>query len=347
MWAPSHGLVSGLIARSTITYTRDNRRAPCRALPRPSTISSRARHSGVSNRDADVETIQCLLAEQFPHWSGMPLARIEPGGWDNTTFRLGDELAVRLPNHDALVEQVAKEHRWLPVLADALPLAIPTPVGFGHPGCGFERPWSITRWLDGTTVGATTPLDHETVAEQLAEFLTALHRVPVAGGPEPGVHSYHRGGPLALFDQRARDAIRQLDGIIDAAGAQAVWNTAIASEWDRTPVWVHGDMTGSNLLSSDGRLAAVIDFGCCAVGDPACDLGIAWTLLDPPARRHLARSLHLDDGCWYRAKGWVLWKALRGLVTQPADHPRNTGERLGWRWTSLEVIEALAASNDP
>jgi hypothetical protein len=167
----------------------------------------------------------------------------------------------------------------------------------------------------------------------------------VDGGPEPGVHNYHRGGPLTVFDLSARDAIAQLDGIIDGARALAVWDTAISSEWDGSPVWVHGDMTGSNLLATDGRLAAVIDFGCCAIGDPACDLGIAWTLLDPPARDRFVRSLHFDDGCWYRAKGWVLWKALRGLVTQPADHPRNTGERLGWRWTSLVAIETLTGGD--
>ena len=309
-------------------------------------IAGRARPSGVSERGTEVETVQCMLAEQFPHWSGLQLTPIEPGGWDNTTFRLGDELAVRLPNDDALAEQVAKEHRWLPFLAETLPIAIPTPVGLGHPGCGFGRPWSITRWLDGIPLGKATAFDQQTVAEQLAEFLTALHRIPVDDGPEPGVHNYHRGGPLAVFNQPARDAIARLDGIIDGAGALAVWNTAISSEWDGSPVWVHGDMTGSNLLAADRRLAAVIDFGCCAVGDPACDLGIAWTLLDTPARHHFARSLHFDDGCWYRAKGWVLWKALRGLVTQPADHPRNTGERLGWRWTSLEVIETLTGGDD-
>lgn len=309
-------------------------------------IAGRARPSDVSERDADVETAQCLLAEQFPHWSGLSLTRIEPGGWDNTTFRLGEELVLRLPNDDALAEQVAKEHRWLPVLAEALPIAIPTPVGLGHPGCGFARPWSITRWLDGIPLGNATAFDQQAVAEQLAEFLAALHRIPIDGGPEPGVHNYHRGGPLTMFDQPARDAIAQLDGIIDTARARAVWDTAMSSDWDGSPVWVHGDMTGSNLLATDGRLAAVIDFGCCAVGDPACDLGIAWTLLDPPARHHLARSLRFDGRCWARAKGWVLWKALRGLVTQPADHPRNTGERLGWRWTSLEVIETLTGGDD-
>jgi aminoglycoside phosphotransferase (APT) family kinase protein len=65
-------------------------------------------------------------------------------------------------------------------------------------------------------------------------------------------------------------AIAALVDEIDSQAATEVWEEAIASTWNGSPVWVHGDLTASNLLVVDGRLSAVIDFGCSAVGDPAC-----------------------------------------------------------------------------
>lgn len=45
-------------------------------------------------------------------------------------------------------------------------------------------------------------------------------------------------------------------------------------------MWVRGDLEASNILVSGGQLIAVIDFGNCAVGDPTCDLVMAWTYFD-------------------------------------------------------------------
>ena len=59
----------------------------------------------------------------------------------------------------------------------------------------------------------------------------------------------------------------------------------MAAEWAGPDVWVHGDVTGSNLLLSEDRLCGVIDFGCAAVGDPACDLTAAWTMFEGTSRR--------------------------------------------------------------
>jgi len=90
-----------------------------------------------------------LVAAQFPQWAGLPVTPVMLDGWDNTTFRLGHELSVRLPSADSCIPQVGKEHRWLPVLARHLPLPIPEPVAMGCPGDGFPRPWSVYRWIAG------------------------------------------------------------------------------------------------------------------------------------------------------------------------------------------------------
>ena len=84
-------------------------------------------------------------------------------------------------------------------------------------------------------------------------------------------------------------------------------------------MWVHGDVTAGNLLVRDGQLHAVIDFGQLAAGDPACDLTVAWTLLDADSRAIFRATLQLGDSVWQRARGWALWKQLLAL-----DSPRSS-----------------------
>ena len=259
----------------------------------------------------DAELVAALIRDQFPQWSDRSVVPLEPGGWDHRTFRLGDDLLVRLPSHAIYAPQVEKEQRWLPVLAPRLPIAIPTPVAMGKPGNGYPWCWSVYRWLEGSSVSATPLLaNEEDFARQLASFLRALQSLDTRGAPDPGEHNFGRGGPVGTYDEETREAISALSSSIDSALASAIWETALASKWQRASVWVHGDVAAGNLLVRDGRLAAVIDFGCCAVGDPACDLTIAWTFFSGSARKAFADTLSLDDATWQRARGWALWKAL-------------------------------------
>jgi aminoglycoside phosphotransferase (APT) family kinase protein len=262
-----------------------------------------------------------LVAEQFPQWSQLPVRPVDLNGWDNTTFRLGSGLAVRLPSADAYVAQVDKEQRWLPILASQLPLAIPEPVAKGVPSRLFPRPWSIYRWLEGEPAVDGRIADLTGFAADLAGFLGALQRIDVADGPVAGEHNFFRGGPLAIYDGETTAAIAALAHDVDAAAAGDVWRAALATTWEHTPVWVHGDVAPPNLLVTDGRLNAVIDFGCCAVGDPACDLTIAWTLLFGESLTRFRRALPLDDGTWARARGWA--------PVESPHHPRPRHERRG------------------
>jgi len=250
-----------------------------------------------------------LIDAQFPQWRDLPVAPVPAGGVDNRTFRLGDELSVRLPSADWYALQVEKEQRWLPVLAPLLPLPIPAPVAQGRPGEGYPFTWSVYRWLEGEPASRERVPDLEAFATDLAAFLAALARAPAGGAPGPGPHNFHRGGPLAHYEAEALDAIAALDGEIDAAAARACWADAMAARWDGEPVWFHGDVAEGNLLVRDGRLAAVIDFGTSGAGDPACDVVIAWTFLDGAGRAEFRRGLALDDATWARGRGWALWKA--------------------------------------
>lgn len=288
--------------------------------------------------DITVEVVACLIGEQFPQWAGLEVRPVVLDGWDNTTFRLGEDLAVRLPSAEAYVPQIDKEHRWLPVLAPLVPQPIPQPVARGAPGCGFPAPWSIYGWLPGDPVAVAGMADPDGLAADLAAFLAALHSAPTGGGPPPGAHSFWRGGPPSVWDDQVRAAVDELAGAIDAAGAIEVWEAALAAPWEGPGVWVHGDVTGSNLLVAGGRLCGVIDFGCCAVGDAACDLTPAWTMFDGTSRRRFRSSLPYDDGTWARARGWALWKALVQIPGRAPDDPARTGARFGWRRDAAAVV---------
>jgi aminoglycoside phosphotransferase (APT) family kinase protein len=297
----------------------------------------------VRKEEITVDVVSCLVSEQFPHWADLQIRPVALDGWDNTTFRLGDDKSVRLPSHEMYVPQIDKEHRWLPVLAPQLPVPIPRPIAKGRPGCGFPAPWSVYGWLEGEPAAVVGVRDHDRLAEDLGHFLASLQRIDPGDGPPPGPHSFNRGGPVSVWAEQTRTTIDQLTDEIDVVGAVQVWEAALAAEWTGPDVWVHGDVTGSNLLLHDGRLCGVIDFGCSAVGDPACDLTAAWTMFEGTSRERFMAALPFDAGTWARARGWALWKAMIDIPGRPIDDPGRTGARFGWRWDALGVVSQVIA----
>jgi aminoglycoside phosphotransferase (APT) family kinase protein len=270
----------------------------------------------------DAEQVRRLVRGQFPHWADLPVEPVATGGWDNWTFHLGPDRLVRLPSAAEYALAVDKEHRWLPALADRLPLPIPAPLAKGEPGAGYPYPWSIYRWLDGEPAREDRIADPVRFALDLAEFLATLQSIDTAGGPQPGVHNWFRGGTLRTYDKEVERALPELDGRLDAELIREIWARALDARWDGVDRWFHGDIARGNLLVADGRLAAVIDFGTCGVGDPACDLAIAWTLLTADGRQAFRKRLAVDDATWARGRGWALWKTLAtcaSAVKDPGD----------------------------
>jgi aminoglycoside phosphotransferase (APT) family kinase protein len=262
----------------------------------------------------DVSLARRLVDSQFPQWSQLPIRPVELDGWDNRSFRLGSELTIRLPSGDWYAQQVDKEQRWLPVLAPQLPLPIPVPVARGEPEFGFPYAWSVYRWLDGEPAASARIGDLTRFAATLAAFLNALGRVDATGGPAPGQHNFHRGGPLATYEEETFEAIDALGNEVPVEAVKRLWDDATTTSWEREPVWFHGDVATGNLLVRDGQLAAVLDFGSSGVGDPACDTVIAWTFLSGASRDRFRAALDADSGTWSRGRGWALWKALISLV---------------------------------
>ncbi|PRX96841.1 aminoglycoside phosphotransferase family protein [Allonocardiopsis opalescens] len=272
------------------------------------------------------ELVRTLIAAQFPQWSGLPIVPVERQGWDNRTFRLGDELAVRLPSGESYAAAVAKEDRWLPVLAKALPLPVPEVVATGRPGGGYPFPWSVRRWMSGETLADAHGVDRTALARDLGAFLTALRAVPATRGPAAGRHCYWRGCHPSVYGDQVQDALVTLEDEVDAAACEDVWARALTSAWPQAPVWFHGDVAAGNLLAAGGGLSAVIDFGTCGVGDPACDLVMAWTYFEGHERQVFREAAGLSDDTWRRARGWALWKALAtmgGLSSPDPDGFQN------------------------
>ena len=290
------------------------------------------------------ELVVRLLAAQFPEWADLPVTPVEHDGWDNTTFRLGDEMSVRLPSGDSYTAQVDKEHRWLPYLAPRLPLPIPQPLAKGAPSEVFPRPWSVYRWLEGEPATVDRIADLERFATDLAGFLDALYRIDSVEEVAAGPHSHLRGAPVAVLDDQTRAAIAAAGSQIDGNAARAAWERALETTFDAQPVWVHGDVVPSNLLVAGGELAAVIDFGCCAVGDPACDMAVAWMLFSGKSRRTFRETLGVDDATWERGRGWALWKALIEIHhgrAHDAGAAQPGWKRMGWTKSAPDLIEDL------
>ena len=280
----------------------------------------------------DETVVRRLLAEQFPEWADLPLEAVEPRGTDNWLYRLGGELVVRLPCRERTVATLVRERTWLPRLAGRLPLEIPRPVAAGKPGAGYPWTWSVYRWLEGENAIDAPAADLARAAADLAALLEALRQVDPNGGPGPGEENFFRGAPLETFDVRVRADLVRLRDEIDVEAATAVWDEALRAPIPAgPPVWVHGDLDRRNLLTRQGRLAAVVDFGCVGVGDPACDVAVAWKVLSPETRDSFRCALSVDEPTWSRARGWTVSQALGALAYYtPESNPSLFAEARRW-----------------
>lgn len=285
------------------------------------------------------ELVRQLIKAQFPQWSNLPITKVEPSGIDNVTFRLGKEMSVRLPSQSQYASQVQKEQKWLPVLAQYISLEVPKPIAMGGPTNQYPFNWSIYKWIDGESANnlSADNLDLEEIAYQLAQFLNELHKIDPAGGPLPGSQNFYRGGDLKVYDAETRAAIEKIKSFIDYKAAENVWETALSSHWSKEPFWVHGDLSAGNILVKDKKLNAVIDFGCMAVGDPACDLTICWTLLSDKSKDIFRDNINLDEATWQRARGWALWKAL--ITLRDLDKASKKFEQ------QKQLLDKISSSN--
>jgi aminoglycoside phosphotransferase (APT) family kinase protein len=256
----------------------------------------------------DESRVRELLRAQHPDLAGLTLTEL-PSGWDNTMFRLGESLAVRLPRREAFAPLILNEQRWLPLLAPQLPIKAPVPIRVGVPQAWYPWSWSIVPWIDGSTADIDAPGADQ--SEIFAEFLETLHRPAPAHAPR----NPYRGVPLEQREPGFRDRVTKLHGrsrAIDAA-ILALWADALAAPTSNTTTWIHGDLHPRNVLCRNGRITGIIDWGDVAQGDRASDLAAIWMLLPEfeMRRRVMADCATVSEDTWARARGWaVLYAAI-------------------------------------
>lgn len=267
--------------------------------------------------EISVALVRRLIASQFPVWSALSVEPVASMGTDNALYRLGSDKVVRLPRVLWAAPSLEREFACLSRLARSVPLAIPEPLALGNPGEGYPFRWAVFRWISGESAVLERMRDRHETARDLAAFIAALRRAGVTGAPASG-----RAETLAAREVRVVDAIGKLRAEIDVAAVSAAWRAAVqAPAWSGAPVWVHADLHVGNLLAVDGRLAAVIDFGCVGLGDPACDVMAAWLYFSADERRTFRAALDVDDATWSRARGWALSVGLIALPYYAQTNP--------------------------
>ncbi|ASK62241.1 aminoglycoside phosphotransferase [Virgibacillus phasianinus] len=284
----------------------------------------------VDELEIDEQLVRSLLVDQFPHWAKLPLRRVEPIGTVNAIFRLGDEYSVRLARRGGPITPGSREFTWLPRLASSVSLDIPMPIAQGHPNNEYPWFWEVHTWVEGDTM-PIEGIDEIQAACDLAAFIAALQQVNSSGGP------LGRGIPLAQRDKDFRYWLARFDG--DPA-VSVVWESALAAPpWNGPPVWHHGDLDVRNWLVRNKRISGVIDWGEMGIGDPACDVMVAWKLHSPAARDAFREAFPVDDATWARARGWVVSQAVAILAYYtPQNNPILYHEAKSWLDLVLEDL---------
>jgi len=287
--------------------------------------------------DIDASLARALLREQHPDLADLSLTQIGEG-WDNTLFRLGSDLVVRLPRRAVAAALVEHEQRWLPILASRLPLPIPLPVRIGIAGCGYPWPWSVVPWFAGECALVQPPLDLSSAAPDLGAFLRTLHRPAPADVPVNPWRASLESRTSVMVER-----LQRIDGIVDRAAVAALWDRVLATpSWPGPPLWIHGDLHPGNLVVHDRRVSAVIDFGDLTSGDPATDLSVAWMLFPPALRPHFREAARnnfhaVDDDTWMRARGWAL---TLGVAYLSYSHDDEAMGALG-KATIIAALEGM------
>nr|WP_238351582.1 aminoglycoside phosphotransferase family protein [Kribbella shirazensis] len=290
--------------------------------------------------EIDSAVVERLLAEQFPRWSGLPVRVVERSGTDNVTFRVGDEVAVRLPRTARNQGQIEMDLTWMPRLAPYVSLPIPEPLELGQPTEEYPFTWGVYRWLPGAPFGSGS-VDGVRAARELAAFVRSLREVDTTGAPVPDDDPFSRGTPLAPRDGMFRKALDQLKEHFDTGLVTAAWEESLAADtWDGTRRWIHGDLMSGNILVADGKLSAVIDFATARAADPAGDVLPAWWLFERESRQAYREALEVDDATWLRARGWALSLVI---IAIPYYLDRRPGTLSGGQESVADILSDFTA----
>lgn len=253
------------------------------------------------------DLVRALVAAQFPAWAEEELAAVESTGTDHAIWRLGDELAVRMPRTPGAALQTARVAQWLPTLAPHLSIAVAAPVAVGEPGEGYPFAWTVNPWIEGEPAANGRTIKGRRPFLALGRFIHDLHGIDPTGGPLPGPENFWRGEPLKARNDATLAAFEQIANELSLPLMTRAWKKALAApRYEGPGCWIHGDLAPGNVIVADNRVAAVIDWGGMAVGDPACDYALVWSLAKPGGTPVWDLATRADAATITRARGWAL-----------------------------------------
>lgn len=281
----------------------------------------------VSEIEIDQALVLCLLSEQHPDLAHLPIYFVD-AGWDNAMFRLGEQLSVRLPLRQLAATLIENEQTWLPLLADKLPLPVPTPYRIGKPTQSYPWRWSVLPWLAGKSADLDSPNANQ--VKVFASFLRALHIPAPVNGP---VNAF-RGVPLNQRAAAVEERMQRLETKTNLITPKLkdIWNLAVNTPVDVEPKWLHGDLHPRNILVENGVITGIIDWGDMTSGDIATDLASIWMLFSEQKERQeaIAEYGNISAATLQRALGWAIFFGVVLLDTGLVDYPRHAamGEKI-------------------
>jgi aminoglycoside phosphotransferase (APT) family kinase protein len=264
----------------------------------------------------------------YPEFITLKLTEVSPQGHDHRSYRMGHRYVLRIPSQPEYASQVIKECEVLPKIYARLSLEIPKPVLLLEKGTHFPMNIGIYTWIDGDVL-STAKINPFELVEALSIFLVELRSCPIDDKWLCGQHNFYRGAHISVYEDETRLALKHYENLSQKNAFEDLLNRALKTYWDKSPVFVHGDIAVNNLLTRSGKLVACIDFGSCGLGDPACDYVMAWTFFNKNERVHFRNLLNIDQGTWLRSSAWALWKALISL---------NDEKQKAWALATLEEL---------
>lgn len=259
---------------------------------------------------------QKLITEQFPEFKNFEITSVKTQGHDNRTYKVGHDFLIRLPTAQRYASSIEKEQIWLPQFAPYISTIIPKPIRLGKPTSYYPYPWSIYTYIKGESANNVSlqDLNLPIIAEQVAQFLKELAAINTKNGPLPGPNNFYRGGRLDFYYKQTQAALQKLSTYFDVTAYEQLWHQAVQNRWLCNPVWIHGDMSPGNIIIENKQLKAVIDFSGIAVGEPSCDLVMAWTFFDETSKQIFKENLNYENNIWENGRAWALWKSLITLA---------------------------------
>ncbi|GAA4276173.1 aminoglycoside phosphotransferase family protein [Aquimarina mytili] len=251
----------------------------------------------------DKELAKLLIESQHPDLSHLPLAYLN-SGWDNTLFTLGAEYIVRLPRRKVAAQLLENEQKWLPIIAEELPIQVPKPYRVGKPDKNYPWHWSITPWYKGQTADEEY-IDNDQ-AFIFAQFLKKLHTPSPKNAPKNplrGIPLINRKKDVESWMSFSKSKTNLLTKEIEQ-----IWEKALDTDTHKQDCWIHGDLHPCNVIIDNNKIQAIIDWGDIASGDPATDLSSTWMLFHTSsARNTVIKTYNPSQALVSRAKGWSIF----------------------------------------